>query len=77
MHRTSAFVVLILAASIACAAPSLAPIPPSHPASPSAPEALLVPATNALAQGPEGEEPQAGREATPTPSGQHGGHHGH
>lgn len=77
MHRTYAFVVLILAFSIACAAPSLTPIPPSHPASPSAPEAVLVPASNALAPEAEEEAPQVGRDASPAPSGEHGGHHGH
>ena len=77
MHRRFAFALVVFAAPLACAAPSLAPIPPSHPASPSAPEAVLVPASNALAPESDAEAAQVGRGAAPAPSGDHGGHHAH
>ena len=76
MHRTFVVAAFALATSIACATPSLPEIDSRHPASPLAPEAALVPASSALAEEPS-PEPEDDRAAEPTPSGQHGAHHGH
>jgi hypothetical protein len=78
VERTLLVVSLAWAGLLACAAPTLPEIPPSHPASPLAAEAALAPASEALAP-PEAtaRTPDGVADGKQRPSEHHGAHHGH